>query len=432
MLYNQPYGAAANAPYINGDPSIGLAGSIPPAEAIEYPQREIVNLITDAGLAAASNADLRQLGKAIQSGLLNSKDDSGTANAYSVTLAPVPTAYYKYMRIIMKVGAAATNTGASVINVNALGNKAIVNKDLSPMNPGQIISNALVELVYDGTQFQLVWAGNVATGTGGGVLTANTNLYVNTTTGHDTNFDGTAATVTGSKGPFKTIQRAVVEAFKYQPSASYTMTINVADGTYAEAVISPSVAGPTVILKGNATTPANVSIVAPVSNSAISVSGPNTWTVRDLKFTAASVNTAGIGANGSGANVTVINTESGACGGWAFLGNGLGAITIAGAHKFTASCGQCFASYRNGTINFGTGFAITISAAITVAQFVFAVSGGQIEVTAVSPPTFTNPGNVTGPKYSAQLNGVINTQGAGASYFPGTVAGSTATGGQYA
>lgn len=39
---------------------------------------------------------------------------------------------------------------------------------------------------------------------------------------------------------------------------------------------------------------------------------------------------------------------------------------------------------------------------------------------------------VTGSRYSAILNGVINTNGGGATFFPGTIAGSTATGGQYA
>lgn len=46
--------------------------------------------------------------------------------------------------------------------------------------------------------------------------------------------------------------------------------------------------------------------------------------------------------------------------------------------------------------------------------------------------TFSLGGNaVTGTRYSATLNGVIDTNGGGASFFPGTVAGTTATGGQY-
>jgi hypothetical protein len=83
MKYNQPYGISdPNAVYINGNPTTGTMGSIPPAESIEYDQREIVAVIqwaADHGYhdmvgalcANPSNADLQQLLKAIW-GLVNS------------------------------------------------------------------------------------------------------------------------------------------------------------------------------------------------------------------------------------------------------------------------------------------------------------------------------------------------------------------------
>ena len=37
----------------------------------------------------------------------------------------------------------------------------------------------------------------------------------------------------------------------------------------------------------------------------------------------------------------------------------------------------------------------------------------------------------TGPRYDAHLNGVVFTGNKGANYFPGSVAGSISTGGQY-
>ena len=40
-------------------------------------------------------------------------------------------------------------------------------------------------------------------------------------------------------------------------------------------------------------------------------------------------------------------------------------------------------------------------------------------------------GVCTGLRYKAELNGIINTYGGGANFLPGTVAGTTATGGQY-
>jgi len=66
MKYNPPVGGAANDPYITGDPAQGIEGSAIPGEAVEVPQREIVNVITTAGLTpdAANNT---QLASAIQS-----------------------------------------------------------------------------------------------------------------------------------------------------------------------------------------------------------------------------------------------------------------------------------------------------------------------------------------------------------------------------
>ena len=43
----------------------------------------------------------------------------------------------------------------------------------------------------------------------------------------------------------------------------------------------------------------------------------------------------------------------------------------------------------------------------------------------------TFAGSATGPRYDAHLNGVILTNNKGVNYFPGSVAGSTSTGGQY-
>src|SRR5262252_1712938 len=93
MQYNPPYGVAdPNAPYVNGNPSIGQAGSIPPAASIEYPQREIVNFITDSTLTP-TNSDLHQLAKAVQAGAVAFDQDIGTTNAIAINMTP-PLANY--------------------------------------------------------------------------------------------------------------------------------------------------------------------------------------------------------------------------------------------------------------------------------------------------------------------------------------------------
>ena len=65
MKYQAPVGAAdPNDPYVTGDPASAVEGSAPTAEAIEHPQREIVEVITQAGLTP-NDADLTQLHAAI-------------------------------------------------------------------------------------------------------------------------------------------------------------------------------------------------------------------------------------------------------------------------------------------------------------------------------------------------------------------------------
>jgi len=66
MEYQQPVGGAPGDPYVDGVVGVS-AGSIPPAAAIEHPQREIVSVIEAAGLTPAGG-DLTQLLQALTSG----------------------------------------------------------------------------------------------------------------------------------------------------------------------------------------------------------------------------------------------------------------------------------------------------------------------------------------------------------------------------
>ena len=253
-------------------------------------------------------------------------------------------------------------------------------------------------------------------------LTANYDLYVNTTTGNDNNNGLTPGTAK------KTQQAAVNTAWTFPPS-QYTITIHVADGAYAESITTPGIPGPAVVITGNSGTPANVT-----TNTSAGNCYPNTLTVQNLKATNSAANASAFCAT-NGANMFTSNTVSGSISssGWVFLANGGGTLTV-GSHNFNGNLGSALAAYRNGNLVLASGVVYTVSANITVSgQFALAVSNGSIEVPATGTPTFSLGGNtVTGTRYLAQLNGVINTQGQGANYFPGTVAGSTTQGGQYA
>jgi hypothetical protein len=108
MKYEQPYGVSdPNAPYINGNPQIGLQGSIPPAASIENPQREIVNFISQSNLVP-TDADLYQLTKAARSQFVNFANDIGSQNQLSVALDPPLVTYT--VGLVLRVRVAVQNT----------------------------------------------------------------------------------------------------------------------------------------------------------------------------------------------------------------------------------------------------------------------------------------------------------------------------------
>jgi len=88
--------------------------------------------------------------------------DTGAANAYVVTLSPVPSAYAAGMELVFK--ATSANTGASTVNVNSLGAKAIKHSDGTALDAGDIAAGAMVRIIYDGTNFQLAADMSAASG----------------------------------------------------------------------------------------------------------------------------------------------------------------------------------------------------------------------------------------------------------------------------
>jgi hypothetical protein len=153
MKYEKPFGIAdPDAPYINGDPSIGRAGSIPPAAAFENPQREIVGFISRSGIVPDAG-DLLQLTKAARSQLVNYGVDTGTANALVVALNPVIDRYFPGLMLRVKVknnvtGPSTINAGPGIIPIKRGNGAATASGDVS--------ANQIVDLVCDGTVFQIV------------------------------------------------------------------------------------------------------------------------------------------------------------------------------------------------------------------------------------------------------------------------------------
>lgn len=80
--------------------------------------------------------------------------DAVGTDFYAITCSPAPTAYSTGMRFTFKAGTA--NTGAASLNVNGLGAKTIKKNYNSDLETGDILADQIIEVVYDGTNMQMV------------------------------------------------------------------------------------------------------------------------------------------------------------------------------------------------------------------------------------------------------------------------------------
>jgi len=124
----------AKTVFQNGDPSQGILGTEVSAEFLNA-----VNNHYHTGLDEDGH------------GALPYALDTGAANAYVVDLDPALDQLIVGMPIRFK--AANTNTGASTLNVNGLGAKAI-KRHTRDLAPGDIKAGQIVTVIYDGTNFQ--------------------------------------------------------------------------------------------------------------------------------------------------------------------------------------------------------------------------------------------------------------------------------------
>lgn len=104
----------------------------------------LANVVTNpAGVAGA-----------VQTGQWNYAVAGGTENALTATLFPVPTAIAAGFPL--RIEATAAPTGAATVNVNTLGAVSVVYPDGAAIGAGAWESGAILDLLHDGTNFQLV------------------------------------------------------------------------------------------------------------------------------------------------------------------------------------------------------------------------------------------------------------------------------------
>lgn len=263
-------------------------------------------------------------------------------------------------------------------------------------------------------------------------LSANTNYYVNSATGFDTNDCLSAIS------PCFSIQHAwsLVSSLDL---LGYIATINIADGAYGSLAAAGGVPGATsgtgsIVFLGNTTTPASVTMTG---LNAIAVTNGANVTVKGVQVngTGLPANAQGYGIVASGgANVTFDRVTFGICGNaqiGAQQGSSVSTLISGGTYNITGT-GKYHAS-----VSQSGGFIYLGGATVTITGTP-AYSGSfaqATQVSAISAAGMTFVGGATGQRFIASLNGVIDT-GTGAgnvdnSYFPGNSAGAVSTGAQY-
>lgn len=254
-------------------------------------------------------------------------------------------------------------------------------------------------------------------------LTANTDLYVATT--------GSDATGTGTAGnPWKTIQKAFNVLQASYDLAGFVATIHVGAGTFGGAAMSGAVTGAAggtgsipVLGNGEGSTIVQGAAGAPAFGAAAGAA-----------FFVGSMTIGGAGGYGLAANLGGViafgAVTFGAVTTAHLYANSGGQIICAGSYGISGGAAEHFFAFSGSSIgHFGGPFVCTLTGAPAFsAAFAAATDNGVLEV---QSSWLTFSGSATGPRYVASTNATINTFASGASYFPGSSAGSVSNNGIY-
>lgn len=257
-------------------------------------------------------------------------------------------------------------------------------------------------------------------------------LYVNGTTGSDTNSGMTSSTA------FKTIQAAINTCYRNYDFNGNGCTINVANGSYSAAAggnlwvatftgLPSGLPAGKFSLIGNPSSPGSVALAANSSNGIFIQLGAFV-TIEGFTITASGANSGISAYEGYGLNVSnggycnVSSCVFGACGSYQ-VQCAQGSTTAFGGSPVTFT-GSTIASIisTHGSLISIAGSSVTLSGLTCSNAFAVASDCGEV---ALGGNTFI--GTVTGQGYNASFNGIVSGVGT-VSYVPSTVASSPTPG----
>ncbi len=251
-------------------------------------------------------------------------------------------------------------------------------------------------------------------------LTAARTYYVRTD-GNDAN-DGLSNT---SGGAFLTIQKAVEVVFGRLDLGGFDVTIQLADGSYSAGVWqqSPQVGAGLVTIKGNAAHPENV-VVTATNASTIRVSSNAALHVQDFEVRTVTAGTC-LQA-GTGGALTFSNMRIGPSAHHHIRAEDLGRIQCTGNYSITGNGISHWNSVGGGVLRCQSRTVTLVGTPAFSSGFINNQIAGM---SIVNGNTFS--GSATGKRYAIDTNAVVFVGGAGATYLPGDVTGTVATGAQY-
>ncbi len=255
------------------------------------------------------------------------------------------------------------------------------------------------------------------------LLTEDRTYYVRTD-GSDSN----GGLVNDASGAWLTLQHAWDTITGTLDLGSNLVTIQVADGTYDGRVFlnTPPVGGiidivgnssaPEAVVLTSSTVPHDQFGVVELSNL-----GPGLCRLRYVQVDAGAADACVYMYNKASWDLIRISVKNAAYG--LYLESG--AAGSGDLWRIRGTIGYCVYVDTGATLLLVGGSPV-VTDAPALTSFASAHNCGVLQVVAHN---FT--GSATGPRYDADTNGVINTFGGGANFFPGDAPGSTATGGQY-
>lgn len=220
-----------------------------------------------------------------------------------------------------------------------------------------------------------------------------------------------------ASGAFLTIAKALSVAASLDCSI-FQLTIQIGAATWTEVINLPRmIFSLRPILTGIGST----TIIDPGAvNSSIVNDGATPWQVNNLKV--ANAGLACLNALNGGI-ISFSGIEFGAASTFHIFAQANSSIVATGSYSISGNA--VIHMQPNGYV-FVSGVTVTITGTPAITIYAVAQSCGFL-----SAASLTFVGTFVGKRYSALDNGVIFVNGAGANYFPGTIAGTTATGGIY-